>query len=242
MNSDRARLSIAVLISIAVHGVIASFGDFSAAQGTIATNTMPVAVTIGSVPKAEMQQPERSLQESKSDVVEPVEPEDSVPEKIVPEQSPPIQSATEPAPTPKLEPDRARTVETATPAPAQPSPDMALVDELAGSSHATSTARIPIPAKPDVTAVPLYHLIPKPAYPSRSRDLGEEGRVIIAVLVSEDGSVLEAYISESSGYALLDGSALATVTERWRFKPGKIGGKAVASWVRVPIKFSIKGS
>ena len=114
-------------------------------------------------------------------------------------------------------------------------------DELDGSNLTDTIAPISMPERPDVTAVPLYHLIPKPAYPSRSRDLGEEGRVIIAVLVSEDGGVLEAYVSESSGYPLLDGSALATVTERWRFKPGTRRGKVVASWVRVPIKFSIKG-
>jgi len=94
--------------------------------------------------------------------------------------------------------------------------------------------------KPEMTAIPLYHLIPKPPYPSRSRDLGEAGTVIIAILVAADGRVADAYVSESSGYPLLDGSALSTVTTTWRFKPATHLGKPVASWVRAPINFNIK--
>jgi len=94
--------------------------------------------------------------------------------------------------------------------------------------------------KPEINAIPLYHLIPKPPYPSRSRDLGEEGTVIIAILVDVDGSVADAYVSKSSGYALLDGSALSTVKAKWRFKPATSSGDPVASWVRAPVNFNIK--
>ena len=242
MNSDRAQFSVAILFSIAVHGAIASLGDFSAGQGAIATNIMPVAVTIASIAEAGVQPPTPSPQDSDTDVVEPAKTEVSIPANDIPEDVLPIQSSIEPQAIPKLEPDQAQPVEAVAPTSAQQSPDTALIHELIGSSHTDTTARIPMPERPDMTAVPLYHLIPKPTYPSRSRELGEEGRVIIAVLVSEDGRVLEAYVSESSGYPLLDGSALATVTGRWRFKPGMRGGKAVPSWVRVPINFSIKGS
>lgn len=115
---------------------------------------------------------------------------------------------------------------------------------LAGQSSletqkSDKSALITLP-KPETTAIPLYHLIPKPPYPSRSRDLGEEGTVIIVVVVGTDGTVNEAQISKSSGYALLDGSALATVKEKWRFKPGTRGDKPVDSRVRVPIRFRIR--
>ena len=258
MNADRARLSVAVLISLAVHGTIASFGDFSAGQSAKATRIMPVAVTIASITEAEIQEPEPPLQESNTGVAEPARTEEFVPANAIPENKPPIElsksesnpddstelSSTEavgaPA-TPRSEPNQARPIEAAV-SSATEGTDNSATNELDGSGQAADTAILPVPKKPDVTAVPLYHLIPKPAYPSRSRDLGEEGLVIIAVLVSKDGSVLDAYVSESSGYKLLDGSALATVTERWRFKPGMLHGKAVSSWVRVPIKFSIKGS
>ena len=71
MNSDRAQLSIAVLFSIAVHGVIVLFGDFFAGQGAIATNSMPIAVTIAAAKEAGVEIPKPSPQESDSDIVEP---------------------------------------------------------------------------------------------------------------------------------------------------------------------------
>ena len=99
--------------------------------------------------------------------------------------------------------------------------------------------KITVPVKTETIAIPLYHLIPKPPYPSRSRDLGEEGTVIIVILVGTDGKVKEAELSQSSGYSLLDGSALATIKEKWQFKPGTRNGKPIESRVQVPIKFSI---
>lgn len=105
----------------------------------------------------------------------------------------------------------------------------------------TRKKKITVPVKTETVATPLYHLIPKPHYPSRSRDLGEEGTVIIVILVGTDGKVKEARLSKSSGFTLLDGSALATVREKWQFKPGTRNGKPIESRVRVPIKFSIKG-
>ena len=93
---------------------------------------------------------------------------------------------------------------------------------------------------PVVSAIPLYHMIQKPPYPVRSRDLGEEGTVIIAIKVAADGRVIEAYISKTSGYTLLDGSALSTVTSQWRFKPARRAGKPIEAWVKVPIMFNIK--
>ncbi len=95
---------------------------------------------------------------------------------------------------------------------------------------------------PMVSAIPLYHLINKPIYPERSRDLGEEGTVIITIKVSKKGNVIKAYISKTSGYTLLDGSALLSVKSQWHFRPARQKGKSVESWIRVPIKFSISNN
>ena len=93
------------------------------------------------------------------------------------------------------------------------------------------------PEEPEV--LPKHLFAPKPPYPSRSRDLGEEGTVIIAILVGEDGQVVDCRVASSSGHPLLDGSALSTVREKWRFKAGRSAGKPVARWVRVPVEFRI---
>lgn len=113
-------------------------------------------------------------------------------------------------------------------------------DTHTGTVYEAKSKGLIVTSKPDVIAIPLYHLIPKPPYPSRSRDLGETGMVIVAILVAVDGSVTDAYVSGSSGFPLLDGSALSTVKTKWRFKPATNRGKAVESWVRAPINFNIK--
>jgi protein TonB len=192
-------------------------------------------------------------------VAEPVESEINIPVSVGQEKAQPTRSSTSEPPVDDSRGANAAEAANTTPPPkpedvsvlknnsmdslsAETSTNLHGASELDDPGQSAITESMRSPQVPDVTAVPLYHLIPKPAYPSRSRDLAEEGVVIIAVLVGKDGGVLEAYVSESSGYPLLDGSALTTVIRKWRFKPGMRRGTAVPSWVRVPIKFSILGS
>lgn len=79
---------------------------------------------------------------------------------------------------------------------------------------------------------------PRPAYPTLSRRLGEEGRVMLRVLVRADGTPAEITVYASSGYARLDEAALDAV-RRWRFTVRR-GGAAVAAPVLVPISFTLK--
>lgn len=79
---------------------------------------------------------------------------------------------------------------------------------------------------------------PKPPYPLAARRQGAEGRVVLRALVLEDGRCAEVRIVRSSGYALLDESALATV-RRWRFLPATRAGTPVAASVDVPISFRL---
>jgi protein TonB len=80
---------------------------------------------------------------------------------------------------------------------------------------------------------------PKPAYPAHSRRLGEQGKVIVRVLIGVDGRAQKAEIRQSSGYERLDLAALATV-QRWRYVPGKRGGIPEAMWFSVPINFVLE--
>ena len=57
-----------------------------------------------------------------------------------------------------------------------------------------------------------------PIYPSDSRRLGEEGKVLIQVELDTDGQVDKAEVIDSSGYARLDNAALAAV-KNWRCEP-----------------------
>ena len=77
---------------------------------------------------------------------------------------------------------------------------------------------------------------PHPPYPLIARKKGFEGKLILEVLVNEDGSVKSTSIRESSGYEILDNVSKKTV-EKWIFIPAKKMGQAVKDNIQVPIKF-----
>lgn len=80
---------------------------------------------------------------------------------------------------------------------------------------------------------------PKPSYPLAARRRGMEGRVVLHVHVHENGQCTEVQLKQSSGYELLDTSAIQTV-KQWRFIPASRGETAVASWVEIPITFRLR--
>ncbi len=80
---------------------------------------------------------------------------------------------------------------------------------------------------------------PAPLYPRKSRYLGEEGRVLLKVRVSESGDAMEVTLHRSSGFKRLDRAALDAVRQ-WTFIPARQGRKQVMAWVVVPLEFSLR--
>lgn len=99
------------------------------------------------------------------------------------------------------------------------------------------------PAKQDTapTAPPRYLSASRPAYPLLARMRGYEGVVLLTVDILADGATGQARIKKSSGYALLDQSALNAV-KSWRFEPARNRGNALMMTVEIPIRFSLKDS
>ena len=79
---------------------------------------------------------------------------------------------------------------------------------------------------------------PAPDYPKLSRRMGEEGRVLLRVLVSESGAATEVNLEKSSGSERLDQAAIEAV-RNWRFIPAKKNNQALSATVLVPVKFSL---
>lgn len=108
------------------------------------------------------------------------------------------------------------------------------------------------PAPAAVTAAPVaaappsepprfdaaYLSNPKPAYPMLSRRSGEEGRVMLRVMVEANGLPSKVDIEKSSGYPRLDEAALEAV-RKWKFVPARRGTEAVAESVLVPLSFGL---
>jgi protein TonB len=125
-----------------------------------------------------------------------------------------------PAPAPAPMPAPAAKIETAVAAP----PAQALV------------APAPPVTPPRFDANYLHN--PAPAYPRASRLAGQQGKVMLKVLVSEQGAAVSVQVQDSSGIARLDAAALDAVRQ-WRFVPAKRGAEAIEEWVLVPIAFRL---
>ncbi len=80
---------------------------------------------------------------------------------------------------------------------------------------------------------------PEPQYPYESRRRGEEGRVILNVRVTAEGTAASVEVDKSSGYRRLDMTARKTVS-RWKFIPARQNNLAVEASARVTIIFKLR--
>jgi protein TonB len=79
---------------------------------------------------------------------------------------------------------------------------------------------------------------PAPKYPVLARRRGWEGSIELKVLVRQDGFPDEVVIQKSSGYKILDDSAITTV-QAWEFTAARRGIMKFDSWITVPITFQL---
>lgn len=79
-----------------------------------------------------------------------------------------------------------------------------------------------------------------PVYPYRAKQRNITGTVEVQFLVGVDGTVSQIQILTAHPPGLFDEAALKAVRQ-WKFRPGKIDGQVVRSWVRTLIKFDLDG-
>ena len=203
------------LIALALHGVAASaFLGYEPALPALSA-AKPIAVDLIVAPRTgpRSERPVEIAPRPKPEPVTKPQPKPPEPQPIVgaPADAPPPLDAPGP------------------PDPPQP--------------EAAPVAAAPVPAPVALTPAAFnadYLENPPPAYPALSRRLGEQGRVILRVLVNAAGSADEVQIRSSSGHPRLDQAARDTV-RGWKFVPAKRGEQPVAAWVLVPISFRLDG-
>lgn len=79
----------------------------------------------------------------------------------------------------------------------------------------------------------------RPPYPPEARRNGWEGRVVVSVLVSEDGSPASVSVAGSSGYDCLDDAAVRAVRD-WSFNPAlDDDGLPMEVWKNVAVRFDL---
>ena len=79
---------------------------------------------------------------------------------------------------------------------------------------------------------------PAPEYPKMARRSGQQGRVMLKVLVAENGKPQLVELATSSGYEALDQAAIEAV-KLWRFIAAKRNNQPISANVLVPVKFSL---
>jgi protein TonB len=143
------------------------------------------------------------------------------PEPIKPQ---PLIAATTPAPSPMVvEPP---------PEPPKPAPPIEATPPPAPAAPPAP------PAAPKVVSGIEYVRQPVTIYPSLSKRLGEEGRVMLQVIVDTQGKPVSVEIAKSSGFARLDEAARKAMLEAL-FKPYMENGRPISTSVRAPINFDL---
>jgi protein TonB len=152
---------------------------------------------------------------------------------IVEAPTPP--SETPPPPVPQLEQPLMPVVE---------QPLVTINEEPPPNAITVAVVEQPPPPAPAQSAPRLvtdvaYLEPPQPKYPPESRRSGEEGLVVLRVLINEIGSVARIDIERSSGHTRLDDAACQAV-KRARFRPYVENGVARMALATIPIEFNWK--
>lgn len=101
----------------------------------------------------------------------------------------------------------------------------------------------PLPPQPVMLSGELAVSCPErspPNYPTRSRRLNEQGRVLLRVELGEDGRVSGVAVKTSSGFPSLDEAAVSAV-KTWRCNPAIQNGVAVPAVALQPFAFILEG-
>lgn len=163
----------------------------------------------------------------------------------LPPPPPPPEDLKEPPPPPPTD----------LPPPVVPPPLIDLPTFTGPTTAITAEVRDKPPPAPKVTAPaprPVQITPPSPAYnaralanalntcyPSASRRLNEEGRVLVTITIGTDGRMSALQVAQSSGFDRLDGAA-ECVVRKLKFNPGKRDGQPVEAQATLPVVFKLE--
>jgi protein TonB len=138
----------------------------------------------------------------------------------------------DPSSTPPVDASQAKAAEAAKTAESQ-TPNAAV-------APATSQGAAGTPIQTDIgKLVVVYQPDADPYYPSFSKRAGEQGEVVVRLIIDETGIVEEVALLRSSGFARLDRAA-TEIGKRYRFKPYSVNGNPARISTNLLIKFNLK--
>jgi protein TonB len=227
-------------------GVLALVIFFHVGGGWALTQFEPAKLIVGEIASLEV----RTVPAEQAAAPEetPPEPEPPPPEIPVAEPPPPVEvpltdlaSVLDPPPPdlpPPAFPIAAKPPEPQPPKPPPPKPVQRQTVPVPVAPQAQAPAVSSVPKV--VQSSQLGFLVPpNPLYPAPSRRAGQQGTVMVRVLVDIAGRPSQVSLQTSSGHTALDESALSAVRAA-QFRPYAEAGAAQAVWVIVPIRFVLQ--
>jgi protein TonB len=113
----------------------------------------------------------------------------------------------------------------------------------AGSGNGNGPALIDPPAPPFVEASidPAFARDLQPPYPPDERRAGNEGRVVVRVLIGTDGRVDDIQPVSATSASFFEATRRQALG-KWHFRAATRGGVAVESWRRMSVSFRMQDS
>jgi protein TonB len=154
----------------------------------------------------------------------PPKPKEEPKKKVVEEKSSQktAPAQTQNTPTQKSEPSSQSQMQNAAVAPAT-------TGGASGTPIQTDIGKLVVVFQPDADAY----------YPSFSKRSGEQGTVVVRLIISETGDVEDVAILQSSAFPRLDRAA-TDIGRRYRFKPFLVNGSPQRISTNLLIKFNLK--
>lgn len=169
-------------------------------------------------------------------VVKPPKPQPVTP-KTVPIVKKVIPQIKSPTPVVNTTPSE-KAITAPAPQPAPPTPPAPVVSEAPVEAPRASPQPSPSAPIKTITSGIEYLRQQQPQYPSASRRMGEEGKVVFRVLVNEKGLPERVEVQTTSGFERLDQAGRQSVLQS-QFKPYIENGRAMPAYVIVPINFQL---
>ncbi len=147
-----------------------------------------------------------------------------------------VQPKTPPPPPPQL---------VKPPPPFVPPPEFSIQSNAPSSTAISQVTgkRAPPPPKVEARIVPpratgrrhdCYE-----GYPPISKRLGEQGKVLLRVTVTDSGAVKDAKVVKSSGYSRLDAAAVSCVSG-WQYAPATQAGKPITIATEISVVYQLQ--
>ena len=216
---DAQRLSVGIAAAIALHILILVWLTLPNARHIVSAETFsaPTNVSIRFVTQLQKTEP--------IEIEKPPEPVKITPEPVIKKVAKKTVKRLPP-------PEKLNKIEPA--ATSQPK----IQPKAAQQKPVKATATIP-DVIPVISETMTKGRRVQPKYPKKALRMRQEGVVLLHVLISESGERQKIKLHKPSQYSLLNKAAIKAV-KKWTFDPNIINGRAIQSWVEIPIEFKIQ--